>query len=151
MGVDEIGRMPAYSTHSEPRGAERDRLTRSEEELAVGKREVKKGEVRVGKHVESEHVSRDVPLERERVHVERRPATERTAGSADLGEDEIRVPVREEQAVVEKRPVVKEEVVISKERATEPKRVEADVRKERIDVDEEGNVVGKKFRDRGER
>jgi uncharacterized protein (TIGR02271 family) len=177
MAVDEIGRMPVYSQPpgqtigrsgrdemrgqareyergrqgEYARGAERDRLTRSEEELAVGKREVKTGEIGIGKHVETEHVSRDVPLERERVHVERRPAAERVAGSADLRDDEIRIPVHEEQAVVEKRPVVKEEVVVSKERVSEPKRVDADVRKERLDVDKEGDVRETDFRNRRER
>ncbi len=133
------------------RGEERESLTRSEEELAVGKRREQEGEVRVGKHIETDHVSRDVPLEHERVRVERRPATEQTAGKADMREDEIRVPVYGEEAVVEKRPVVKEEVVISKERTSQPERVDADLKKERLDIDKDGDVLDESGRDRGER
>ena len=48
------------------RGAEHDRtLTRSEEELNIGKREVSRGEAKVSKHVETEHVSQPVTRRRE--------------------------------------------------------------------------------------
>ncbi len=157
--LQEIGSLPIYSpTAAErtqaapPRTGEagRDRLTRSEEELRIGKREVETGEVRVGKHVETEHVAKDVPRERERVHVERRPVTGATASGANISDDEIRVPVHEEEVVVEKRPVVREEVVISKERVSEPQHVEADIKKERIDVDQRGDVLDERARRRRE-
>jgi len=48
--------------------------------------------------------------------------------------DEIVIPVIEEEAVIEKRPVVKEEIVISKESTTRDRTVEADVRREEVDV-----------------
>ena len=54
-------------------GREEERLTRTEEELRIGKREVSRGEVRVGKHVEVEHVSEPVTRRREEVVIERRP------------------------------------------------------------------------------
>ena len=119
---------------------ERSRLTRAEEEVRIGKREVAAGEVVVAKHVESERVSQDVPVERERVRVERRPVSGEYA-SGDLGADEIRVPIIQEELVVEKRPVVKEELVISKERVTETERVDTDVRKERFDVSGDTDLV----------
>jgi uncharacterized protein (TIGR02271 family) len=155
---DEIGGLPVYSQRSTatraatpPAGdANRERLTRSEEELRVGTREVQAGEVRVSKHVETEHVSQDVSRQRERVRIERRPATGASAG-ARIENDEIRVPVTEEEVIVEKRPVVKEELVVSKERVTEPDRVEADVRKERFDIDQEGHVLDERGRGKGER
>jgi uncharacterized protein (TIGR02271 family) len=109
------------------------RLTRAEEEVRIGKREVPAGEVVVAKHVESERVTEDVPVTRERVNVERRPVSE-MRGSADIGEDEIRIPVVEEELVVEKRAVVKEEIVVSKDRVTDTERVETEVRKEQFDV-----------------
>lgn len=122
--------------------SDRDRLTRSEEEVNIGKREVQTGEVRVSKHVEAEHVSQPVTRERERVHIERRPITGDIRGSeARFENDEIRVPVTEEQVVVEKRPVVKEELVISKERVQDTENVETDVRKERFDVQKDGRVL----------
>jgi uncharacterized protein (TIGR02271 family) len=109
------------------------RITRSAEELRIGRRTEQKGEVHVSKHVEAEHVRQTVPLRGEEVHVERRPV-ERAVGSAEMRNDEIVVPVTEEEAVVEKRPVVKEEIVISKEPTTTHREVEADVRREEVDV-----------------
>ena len=53
-----------------------DRLTRSEEELRVGKREVAAGEVRVRKEVETERVNQPVERARERVRI-RAPASHR--------------------------------------------------------------------------
>jgi len=109
------------------------RLTRSAEELRIGKRVQQTGEVRVSKHVETEHVKQDVPVQRERVHVERRPV-EGTSGAAPIRDEDVVVPVMEEEVVVEKRPVVKEEVVVSKSPETSKQRVEADVRREKVDV-----------------
>ena len=113
---------------------ESQRLTRSEEELRVGTRPVEAGEVVVAKHVETEHVSTPVQRRVERVRIERRPVTGATTGQVELREGEIRVPVMEEEVVVEKRPVIKEEIVIAREATTETETVEADVRRERIDV-----------------
>jgi hypothetical protein len=53
------------------------RITRSAEELQIGKRAEKKGEVRVSKHIETEHVKQTVPVQREEVYVERRPSSSR--------------------------------------------------------------------------
>lgn len=126
------------------------RLTRSEEELRIGKREVEAGEVVVAKHVETEHIHQDVPLERERVRVERRPVSDVHA-SAHIGADEIRVPVIEEELVIEKRPVVKEELIISKERVTETETVDTDVRRERFDVTGDTEFVGDESSRRSDR
>lgn len=117
------------------------RMTRSAEELRIGKRTEKTGEVRVSKHVETEHVERTVPLRGEDVRVERRPVERAVGAAADLREDEIVVPVMEEEAVVEKRPVVKEEIVISKQPTTRERTVGADVRREEVDIEpSSGNV-----------
>ncbi|MBA3890226.1 MAG: DUF2382 domain-containing protein [Gemmatimonadaceae bacterium] len=115
-------------------------LTLSEERLAVGKRDVKKGEVEVRKTVDTRHVAKDVPTTREQVHVERRPATPGMSANPQISEDEIRVPVMGEEVVVEKRTVPMEEIVISKEQVAGTKRVEADLRREHVDVDRKGDV-----------
>ncbi len=122
-------------------GGEGRRLTRAEEELRIGKRATQTGEVVVGKHVETEHVNQPVTRKRERVNVERRPATGRE-GEAAIGsaQDEIRMPIVEEEVVVEKRPVVKEELVVNRDTVEETQNVQADVRKERFDVEREGDV-----------
>lgn len=111
-------------------------LTRSEEELHVGKREVSRGEVRVGKHVETERVSEPVTRRHEEVYVERRPVESGARASADMSDDEVRIPLMEEELVVEKRPVVKEELVVGKRVVEERDTVEAEVRREEFDIDE---------------
>jgi uncharacterized protein (TIGR02271 family) len=117
------------------------RLTRSAEELRIGKRAEQKGEVRVSKHVETERVRQSVPLQREEVRVERRPVEHAVGSAADMRNEEIRVPVREEEAVIEKRPVVKEEVIVSKEPRTTERTVEADLRHEEVDVNPSSSNV----------
>ena len=111
------------------------RLTRTEEELRVGKRAVEAGEVVVGKHVETEHKQVPVNLKREEVVIERRPV-KREAGATDIREDQIRVPLTEEEAVVDKRAVVKEELVIGKRVVEDQKTVDAELRREEFDIDE---------------
>lgn len=117
------------------------RIALTEEELDISKREVRAGEAVVHKHVETEHVSRPVTLRREEVTIERRPVEGRDASNAtfDNDENEIRIPLMSEEAVVDKRPVVKEEIVITKHAVTENRNVEADLRRERVDVDQKKN------------
>lgn len=114
------------------------RLTRSEEELAVGKRQIKEGEVDIRKHVETEHVARPVTTSHEEVTIERRnvDASRGASAQTSIGDQEIRVPLVEEEAVVEKRPILKEELVIKKHAVPDTKQVEADIRRERIDVED---------------
>lgn len=131
-------RAPAPDAPDAP-DADTTRFVRSEEELRVGKRQVAAGEVDVHKRIETEHVQRPVTLTHEEVTVERRPVSaERLAsGSTEVERsgDEIRIPVIEEEVVVETRQVVKEEIIIRKHAVSEEKTVEADLRRERIDVD----------------
>lgn len=129
----------AYGRGDRPAGRDRDeqRITRSEEELEVGKREVSRGEARVGKHVETHHVSEPVTRRREEPVIERRPVEPGARGRAS-STDEVRIPLTEEEAVVEKRPVVKEELVVGKRTVEEHDTVEADVRREEFDIEDGG-------------
>jgi uncharacterized protein (TIGR02271 family) len=143
---------------SEPTSADRSRvadqqrtLLRTEEELHVGKREVSRGEARVGKHVETERVSQPVTRRREELVVERRPVEAGARGSADISEDEIRVPLMEEELVVEKRPVVKEELVVGKRVVAERDTVETDLRREEFDIDPDTPVTSRGRNRRNER
>ncbi|MEP7065661.1 MAG: YsnF/AvaK domain-containing protein [Gemmatimonadota bacterium] len=114
------------------------RLTRSEEELAVGTRRTAAGEVRVHKSVETEHVRQEVPVMREEVVIERHAVADgMRADDADFGEQEITIPVTEEEVVAEKRAVAKEEILVHKREVQETKTVEADLRQERVDVDDQ--------------
>jgi uncharacterized protein (TIGR02271 family) len=115
-------------------------LTRAEEELEIGKRQVESGEVDVHKHVETQHVSRPVTRTHEEVEIERRPADRLHAGEAEFRDEEVRVPVREEQIEVRKHPEVKEELIVRTHPVTEEEQVEADLRREDVEVEERGHV-----------
>ena len=117
------------------------RLTLSEEQLAVDKRQVDAGEARLRKTVETEHVRESVPVQREEVVVERRPLSADASADVEIGEDEIRIPLTREEAVVEKRAVPVEEVVVKKRVVTEQQPVEADLRRERVDERSLGDVA----------
>lgn len=116
------------------------RLVLSEEQLAVGKRQVSAGTVGVRKTVETEHVRETVPLVREEVVVERHALSGEQANLAGrdltIGEDEIRVDLTREEAVVDKRVVPVEEVVLRKQAVTEERVIDETVRRERAVVDE---------------
>lgn len=116
------------------------RLTLSEEQLAIGKQQVESGEVELRKRVETEHVTESVPLTREEVTIERHAIHEPLAADARITDEEIRVPLMQEEAVVEKRVVPKEELVVRKHEVQEERTVEADLRRERVDVERTGDV-----------
>ena len=103
-----------------------------EERLNVDKRPVDMGEVEVRKEVVSEQVNVPVELTREEVRVRQesidaRPVAE---GEAAFQEGTIRVPVRGEEAVVQKQAFVTGEVVVDRERTTERQNVTDTVRRE---------------------
>jgi uncharacterized protein (TIGR02271 family) len=112
-----------------------ERLTLAEEELRVGKRQVSGGEAHVHKTVETKHVSEKVPLAHEELVIEKRPIQAGAGTNESIGEDEVRIPLMQEEAVVDKRAVAREEVVIRKKTVTDEKTVEADLRREKLDVD----------------
>jgi uncharacterized protein (TIGR02271 family) len=68
--------------------------------------------------------------------VERVPV-EGEATEAEIGEDEVSIPLTEEEVVVEKRPVAKEEVRIRKDVVEDTEVVEEDVRREEVEIDDE--------------
>jgi uncharacterized protein (TIGR02271 family) len=112
------------------------RVQRSEEELAAGTREVEAGAMRVRKRVRTDREQIEVPTRREEVSVERVPASGE-ASEGEIGEDEVVVPVTEEEVVVSKRPVAKEEVRIRKDVVEDTEVVEEDVRREEVEVDDD--------------
>jgi len=111
-------------------------VTRHEEELAVGTQRVETGQARLRKYVETEPVAMDVELRQETARVTREPVDEPVSG-AELGEDEIHVPLHGERPVVQKQTVAKERVGIETDVTTDRQTVEDEVRKERVEVDGE--------------
>ncbi len=120
-----------------------EKMVLSEEELRVGKRTRQTGAVEVNKTVETEHVTKQVPVSHEEVVIERHAVTGNTAAKSSVGKDEIRIPLNSEEAVIEKRVVPKEEVVIRKQTVQGTQTVEADLKHERVDVDRTGKTTGK--------
>jgi uncharacterized protein (TIGR02271 family) len=116
------------------RNVDEQSMTRSEEELRVGKRSVEAGRARLRKWVETEPVQERVELERETVHVHREPINETVEG-ARIGEQTIEVPLEREEAVVDKRVVAKERVGLDKDVDRRTEVVSDEVRKERIETD----------------
>jgi stress response protein YsnF len=118
-----------------------DATTRSEEELRVGTAERERGRVRLKKWVETEDVHESVPVRREQARVKREPITDENVDQASSGpeisEAEHEVTLHEEEPVVEKRTVPKERVRLDKDVDTGEEQVREQVRKERIDVEDD--------------
>lgn len=89
-------------------------VVRSEEQLQVGTQQVEAGTVRLRKWVETEDANIDVELKRETAKVTREPMDEVVSG-AEIGEDEIEIPLHREEAVVQKQVVGKERITLEKE------------------------------------
>jgi uncharacterized protein (TIGR02271 family) len=111
-----------------------------EERLEVEKRQGEMGSVDIHKSVETEQVNVPVELRHEEVTVDRVDVKDRPVAAGEVAnafeEGTIRVPVRGEEAVVEKEAVVTGEVVIDREVKTERQTISDTVRTERVDVDE---------------
>ena len=117
------------------------RVRRVEEELVAGTRERQVGAVRVRKRVVTERQRMEVPTRREEVRVDRVPVEGGVAAEAKIGEEEeVVIPLTEEEVVVEKRPVAKEEVRIRKDVVEDTEVVEEDIRREEIEIDDEGTT-----------
>ncbi len=112
------------------------RVQRSEEELLAGTRERVAGSVKVRKRVRTDRERLEVPTRREEVSVERVPVSG-VATEAQIGEDEVSVPVVEDEVVVQKKPVAKEEIRIRKDVVHERQIVEEDVRREEVDIEDD--------------
>ena len=116
-----------------------DAMTRSEEELRVGKTSRETGRARLRKYVVTEEVQTTVPVQREEVRIEREPITDanvdRATDGPAISEEEHEVVLHEETAVVDKEVVPKERVRLDKDVTTEQQRVSEEVRKEQIDLD----------------
>ncbi|MBN3905567.1 MAG: DUF2382 domain-containing protein [Nostoc sp. NMS1] len=110
-----------------------------EERLIASKRRQKTGEVSIGKRVETETARVAVPVERERVVIERvTPADAGTAVSgreADFREGEVaRLEIHEETADVRKEAFLREEVRVRKVVDQDTVETQETVRREELDV-----------------
>jgi uncharacterized protein (TIGR02271 family) len=117
-----------------------------EERLIANKHRQKTGEVSVGKHVETETARVEVPVEKERVIIERtntdtvgRPVA---PGEAAFQEGAVaHVDVYEEQADVHKEAFVREQVNVRKEVERETVNAQEQIRREELDVEGTGQEI----------
>jgi uncharacterized protein (TIGR02271 family) len=110
-----------------------------EEDIAIGKREVERGHVRIYSRVKEQPVEESVRLREEKVTVERRPV-DRPATEADFtaaGKDVIEMTEKAEEPVVTKRARVVEEVVVHKDVTERTETVRGTERHIDVDVQRE--------------
>ncbi|MFC4120799.1 DUF2382 domain-containing protein [Nonomuraea zeae] len=114
-------------------------ITRSEEQLHVGKESREMGHVRLRKYVETQNVTEKIPLSHEEIVIEREVIRDGDmTGKYEIGEEEREVTLYEERAVVGKETKPVERIHVHKERVQHEETVEGQVRKERVEIDEDG-------------
>jgi uncharacterized protein (TIGR02271 family) len=117
-----------------------------QERVLANKKRVKTGDVAVGKHVETETQHVSVPVEKERVVVERTNSTDLGAAApvdaANFQEGEVaRIEVYEEVADIQKEAFVREQVQVRKEVDRDTVETDETVRREELDINTQGNPI----------
>ncbi len=133
---------PLYETNEQ----NHQNLKLYEERLVANKNRAKTGEVAVGKRVETETARASVPIEKERVVIERVTPTEAgrvvSVGEADFQSGEVaRMEVYEETADIHKEAYVREEVKVRKEVVRSTVDAEETLRREELDIKTDGTPV----------
>ncbi|MEM6755081.1 MAG: DUF2382 domain-containing protein [Cyanobacteria bacterium P01_C01_bin.38] len=145
-GVEEFGIYNAPNavakTAPDAEVANTDNVKLYEERLIADKERHKAGEVSVGKKVETETAKVAVPIEKERVVIERTTPTNEKAvapGTVDFsGKEVARMDVYEESADINKEAFVREEVKVHKEIERETIEAQETLRREELDIDVDG-------------
>jgi len=113
---------------------EEEHIPLTEERLDVSKTS-EENQATVTKKPVTESKTVEVPLTREEVSIERRPASGQTDAQSPIqSEQEIKIPLKREEAQVSKKPYVKEEAVIKKKAFTDTKEITEDVTSEELDT-----------------
>lgn len=115
-----------------------------EERLVANKQRRKAGEVSIGKHVETETTRVAVPIEKERVVIERTNPSSSTPSNQEgaFREGEVaRMEIYEETPDIHKETVVREEVRVKKVVDHDTVEAQEKVRREELDVDADGRAI----------
>ncbi|MBM4763049.1 YsnF/AvaK domain-containing protein [Bacillus sp. B15-48] len=99
-----------------------------EEQLDIKKERVQIGEIKVHKDVVVEQKTFTVPIKREEMVIE--------AGD----ENELRIPLKEEEVIINKRPVQVNKVSITKRQIEETQQIKEKLKKETAHIDVAGNA-----------
>lgn len=110
-----------------------------EERLVADKKQVKTGEVAIGKHIETQTAHLSVPVAKERLIIERTPidavASEAFGEVAFQQGELVRMEIYEEVADVHKQAFVREQVSVRKEVEHNTLEIEDQIRREELDLD----------------
>ena len=122
----------------------------AEEQLEVNRVREEVGRVRIRKEVRTENRHLSVPVTQEEVHVEHVPADKLSTTPASGGnlfrEETLSIPVYEEHAEIKKHLVVHDELVVVRVARQVNQEVDATVRKETADIQEERLPLKKRAR-----
>jgi len=107
------------------------------EELAVGKTARETGRVRITKTTREWEETIDEPLAHERVQIERVPINRPVEGPMESRQegDTLIIPVVEEELVVQKRLVLKEEIRVTKQRVEERRPQKVTLQRQEVEVE----------------
>ena len=131
---------PAAALPSAPTAGSEQVVPVVEEQLRVGKRRVLKGRVRVRAYVVEVPVTAEVELRRTHVRVERHPVEQPLTPEEEerlLRERTLEAHEVVEVPVVEKIPVVKEEIVLLQETEEHVERIADRVRRTEVEIEDE--------------
>ena len=116
-------------------------MTRSEEQLNVGTEQVQAGRARLRKWVQTENVQVEVPIRTEKAVLVTEPVSDDNRGEAfegpGIGEEEHEIVLNTERPVVSKETVAKERVRLDTQVEETTQTVDQDVRKERIELQDD--------------
>jgi uncharacterized protein (TIGR02271 family) len=122
----------------------------AEEELQTIKSLKEIGRLTVRKVVHTEFKHFLIPVMREEISIERGAISTPTSPESlneshqPFQEESYTIPLMEEEVTVTKRPVIREEVKIKKDQVFEEREISGQVRKEDIEIKEEGQIPRKK-------
>jgi uncharacterized protein (TIGR02271 family) len=129
---------PALAEHAE---AGNEWVIRSEERLAVDLETSESGRVTVRKYVDAEPVQQTVRVFHEELEIERVPISDDDDIASDMAEYEQEVVLHEARAKITKETVPVERVKLSVRKVEEDKTVSGEIRKERIEVVDDGSAA----------
>ena len=134
---------PALYAHTDT--ADNQSLKLYEERLVANKERFLAGTVTVGKKVETQTATVSVPVEKEKVIIERTTPTDYkavTPGEASFNDTAVtKVEVYEETADIEKQAFVREEVSVRKEVEQDVVSAQETIRREELEVETKGDAV----------
>ncbi len=119
-------------------------LVRREEEATITPTPREAGAVRLRKRVDRLLARADVARHVENAMVERRPAQVGDSGQVEtLADGSISIPIFEEEIVVTKRMVVRERLIVRKEKRSEQVTVPLELKRERVEIEADESVRGR--------